>query len=145
MCGPIPVMQKGQCIEVLEATSQEWISGVRGGGSNITYRLRVSITTGCPVVFDSIWVAGKGLPVKAVGSAQPHDPKTTRDAVVTLIASEFRGSTTSTGEQQPIPPPGLAKVPLAYKGAALVRYRVDGVEQYLTVPGITVLPRVYGQ
>lgn len=136
-------------LEVLGATSQEWISGVPGGGRGITYRLTIKIKTSRPVTFDALWVAGKKLDTQPVKAAPSEPSATAGNGVVTLRASSFRGRSGLPGrheEQKPEPPPAdAAKAPVAYQGAALLRYEVQGTARYVAIPEITVLPTIYGQ
>jgi hypothetical protein len=145
-CGQ--VQQPGQSIEVLQATSQEWVAGARGGGRTMTYRLRIRIRTDHPVEFDSIWVAGKRLALEPEkGNLSPRQ-KAARSAVVTLVASDFSGPRNErdiTRSRMHPPPADSVKAPVANAGAALVKYHVAGAPKYEAVPRIEVLPRIYGQ
>jgi hypothetical protein len=148
-CGPGQVKQQSRYLEVLGATSQEWVAGVRGGGRGVNYRLRIKIRTNNLITFDSIWLAGKRLPVKLEPAGKASDLKAAKNDVVTLLASDFTGRPgrmgSRTEDSTPIPPAASVKAPIAYEGAALVKYSVGGSVQYLPVPGITVLPAIYGQ
>jgi hypothetical protein len=148
-CSLGPVKQQNRYFEVLEATSQEWISGVPGGGRGITYRLRIKINTDKPIAFDSLWVAGKKLNTRLVKGGQDAPSKPAKNEVVTLLASGYRGSYGKSGrrpdERVYEAPMDSVKAPVAYQGAALLKYVVDGTARYVAVPSITVLPTIYGQ
>jgi hypothetical protein len=135
---------QNQDLQVLQATSQEWIAGARGGGRGITYKLRVKITTDKEIAFDSIWIAGKKLAVKPVKDA---GPKWDKNEVVTLAASHYTGEPgrTNREEEKVRPLADAAKAPVEYKGAALLKYKIGGAPQYAEVPDITTLPVLYGQ
>src|SRR4051812_23374904 len=74
------------CLELLQATSQEWIAGVRGGGHGIKYDVRVRIATDKKLKFDSIWVSGKKLAIKI--AEQLKDPETSlrKNDEINLVA-----------------------------------------------------------
>jgi hypothetical protein len=141
--------QGNRYVEVLQATSQELIAGVPGGGRGITYRLQIKIKTDRPVQFDSIWVAGKKLKLRTDQAGQNRDLKSATQEVVTLLASDYQGGPGKSGrraeQQVPATPVHAAQAPVAYEGAALLKYVVDGSTKYVTVPTITVLPTIYGQ
>jgi hypothetical protein len=147
-CGPASVRQPGGYIEVLQATSQAWIAGARGGGRTVTYRLRIRVITDHPVGFDSLWVAGKRLPLEPEKGSPSPPQKAARNEVVTLIASDFVGPRNErdvTGPRTHPPRTDSAKAPVAHEGAALLKYHVSGTPKYEAVPAIAVLPRVHGQ
>jgi hypothetical protein len=143
------VKQQQPYFEVLEATSQELIAGVPGGGRGITYRFTLKINTDKPVKFDTIWVAGKKLNVRTGKASQNGEFKSAKNEVVTLLASDYQagpGIHGRRGGQQPAAaPPDPVIAPVAYEGAALLRYQVDGAAKYGTIPTITVLPTIVGQ
>lgn len=136
---------QNQYLEVVAATSQDWIAGARGGGRGTTYKLHVKITTDKEIEFDSIWIAGKKLAIKPVKDAAL---KWDKNDVVTLLASYYKGDPGKAGrkeEERNSPPADSVKAPVEYKGAALLKYKIGGGAQYAEVPDITVLPAVYGQ
>jgi hypothetical protein len=143
------VKQQNRYFEVLQATSQEWIAGVPGGGRGIHYRLTLKIKTDRPIQLEAIWVAGKKLNTKLEQGGKDDELKSAKNDVVTLLASDYRdgpGKYGRRGEQQVnTAPADSAKAPVAYKGAALLKYVVEGSVQYVAVPHITVLPTIYGQ
>jgi hypothetical protein len=143
------VKQQNPYFEVLQATSQELIAGVPGGGRGITYRLTLKMITDRPVKFDAIWVAGKKLNVRTGNASQNSEFKSTKNDVVTLVASDYKrgpGIHARSGGGQPgAAPENPEKAPVAYEGAALLKFVVDGSEKYGAIPTITVLPTIYGQ
>ena len=142
-------VNKNPCLELLHATSQEWIAGVRGGGRGINYKLRIKIKTDKKVEFDSIWVAGKKLNIKLEEEGQYAELKLSKNYVVTLLASDYMNTPGKTGikeeEKVSSSPVSSASASIEYKGAALLRYMVDGSVKYFEVPDITILPAIYGQ
>ena len=143
------VGQQQDYVEVLGATSQEFIAGVPGGGRGITYRLTIKINTDRPVQFDSIWVAGRKLTIRSDKAGQSGDLKSAKNDVVTLLASDYKGGPGKYGRKEEeklnMAPADPAKAPIAYKGAALLKYVVDGRVEYVAEPTITALPTIYGQ
>jgi hypothetical protein len=141
--------QESRYIEVLQATSQAWVAGVAGGGRGVNYSLQIRIKTNKPIKFDTIWVAGKKLVTKAEKGGQYEQIKSARNKVVTVLASEFTGGPGRYGRMGEAPvkrtPVDSVKAPVAYKGAALLQYVVNGAAQYIAVPEITVLPAIYLQ
>jgi hypothetical protein len=143
------VNPENRYFEVLQATSQLRIAGVPGGGQGINYRLRLKIKTDRAITFDAIWLAGKKLNIQLENGNSPGQIKSARNAVVTLLAADFRAGPAKNGRNQEEPgyasAAETAKAPIEYEGAALLRYVVDGSTKYFPVSRITVLPPVYGQ
>lgn len=144
------VKQQNRNLEVMGATSQEFIAGVPGGGRGITYRLTIKIKTDRPVQFDSIWVAGRKLHVRSDKAGQSGEIKSAKNDVLTLVASDYKDGPGKYGRKaeekvKMAPPADPAKAPVAYEGAALLKYVVDGMAAYVAVPVITALPTIYGQ
>jgi hypothetical protein len=142
------VKPQDQYFEVLQVTSQEWVSGVRGGGRSINYNLYVKIKTDKPIAFDSIWVAGKKLSITPKKGGQDSKSKLAKDEVITLIASDYMGGPGNNGrieEKTFGSRSDTAKAPIKYEGAALLKYVVGGSANYFAIPTITVLPTIYGQ
>lgn len=149
-CSQKVVKQPNSYFEVLQATSRSWVSGVPGGGSGIDYRFQIKIKTNRSIQFDSIWVAGKKQKVKLEKAGEYGEAKLTRNDVVTLFASDYRGSpgkgiNPREEQKKHDSKADSAKAPIPFAGAALLKYTVDGSAKYFEVPAITVLPRIYGQ
>lgn len=137
--------------ELLEATSQQWISGVPGGGRGNTYKFRLKANTDLKIAFDSIWVDGKQIKL----SLSPDKSGITANNffasqdTIQLFASDYTSPPVKIGRQDKQEERLVAskpvKAPIAYKGAALLRYTVENVEKFYIVPRITSLPTIHGQ
>jgi hypothetical protein len=138
------VNSQSEHFEILQVTSQEWISGVQGGGKGINYKVSIKIITHKNVEFDSIWVAGKKLNIKP---EKGPGLKLAKNDVVTLLASDYKGSSgtrLNKEEEKIYSAIDMHKLPFEFKGAALIKYIVDGSEKYSEIANIKVLPPVYG-
>lgn len=111
---------------VLNAHYEEWTAGAKGSGSGVEYYLKTVITTSDAIKFDSLWTDNKVIPLIVV-KGKVYDPKASiaKNDTVMLRASHKNNS-------KAIP----VKPPVAYKGAALISYTVNGAKHYYTVTKI---------
>jgi hypothetical protein len=136
------------CLQLLRATSQEWLAGVRGGGQGINYEVRVRITTDKKVEFDSMWVSGKKLVIKVAEQLKDPAIRLLNNDEISLVASFYsEPSNKGQGKEQYSPPSSIdtIKAPIHYKGAAIIKYSVAESIKYLEVPFFKVLPKMVGQ
>ncbi len=122
-CSFIP---KKENIQLIDATYENWTSGINGGGSGKEYYIKIKILTENKIVFDALWVNNKSFKTylannrKYVSSA----PITfTKNDTITVRVSENSSQTN-------IP---KVKAPIRYKGDALLRYFINNKPYYLTI------------
>ena len=135
--------------EILEATSQEWVAGARGGGRGINYKIIIRITTSMSnLSFDSIWIHNKKLQLTIEkGDRRQPSIQLNKNDTLTLLASDYSGRTPVTGRRQEETNPavtGSVQAPIAYEGAALLRYLVEDAQKFFVLPQVKPLPPIYG-
>lgn len=145
-CGPAFLKQQQVEIELVKATSQEYIAGARGGGRGVNYRFEIKILTDKNIELDSVLVSGKQLPIKP---EKALSNKAAKNSVVVFTASEFSGGPAdrlNKREEAVEDVNNNAANPSAVqKKSALLYYRVDGTGKSLKVDGFTVLSPIHGQ
>lgn len=133
--------------KVQDATSQEWIAGVRGGGRGITYTIRIQVTAASSIVFDSIWINNKQLKIDVKKGENLQAPTTLAvNDTLTLIASDATGRTPIDRMQEERAPAATPPVqpPIAHSGAGLLGYSVGGTKRYFVLTQIQQLPAIHG-
>lgn len=142
-CGPAFLKQQQVELEVLKATSQEWIAGAPGGGKGVNYTFDIKVLTDKTIEFDSVWVSGKQLQITPVKSSSA------KTGIILFTASEFTGGPGERLKKREEPvgevTNNTATPPIAYNGAALLRYRANGISKFLEIRDFTVLPPIHGQ
>jgi hypothetical protein len=135
--------------ELLQATSQEWIAGVRGGGRGVNYSVRLKLITDKQIIFDSMWIAGKQLLIKIPELLKDSTTKSRTNSVITLVASTYTENSKNGGVEKQannsFPSANKIKAPVDYKGSALVRYFVEDSIRYLEIRSFSILPTIVAQ
>jgi hypothetical protein len=148
-CSLSQVKPPNRDFELVQATSRSLLAGVPGGGRSTTYKLQVKIKTDKPLRFESLWVGGKRLAVRLQDAGQNGEVKFARNEVVTLLAAHFAGGPGLNGRNgrggPEAAPRDSVPAPVAYEGAALLTYVVDGSARHFPVPHFDALPTIYGQ
>jgi hypothetical protein len=147
-CNTTNPLADDQPLLVKEAILQELYSGVRGGGKNINYTFSIEIPPNQTVFFDSVWIANKRLAIR-YDSKDLIDPKEVSKPQILLLRAfeHIKGPAENISEV--LTTPSQASItsipPVAYEGAALIRYFLNGKVKYLTIAGFDVKPPIYGQ
>jgi hypothetical protein len=121
-------------LRLLNAEYEEWTAGVKDGGRGTEYYFKLNVATSDKVQFDSAWIGGKVFASyvahKGMGKPVTTQPVTFKKGDdITLRVSDL---------QLPSAPMATTAVPpINYKGAALLRYRINGKINYLNVPDLT--------
>jgi hypothetical protein len=124
--------EEGTPLRLLNAEYEEWTAGVKDGGRGTEYYFQLNVATSDQVQFDSAWIGGK---VFASFVARPSGPVNNQPVSfkkgdnITLRVSDLR--------LPAAPAASNAVPPVNYKGAALLRYRINGKINYLNVPDLT--------
>lgn len=133
--------------KVLQATSQEWVAGARGGGRGTTYTIQIHITSASSILFDSIWINNKRLKIDIKKGGNLQQPTTLKENdTLTLLASDYAGRTTPGRKQEEKDPAATGSVPapISYSGAALLGYSVADTKRYYVLAHMQSLPAIYG-
>jgi hypothetical protein len=115
---------------LLSATSQRWFAGVESGGKGVDYSFNVRITTHQEISFDSAWIGNRAHTVAvSKGTARVSNQPVTisnGDSIV-LRVSVLAENAAEARESRP---------PIAYSGAALLSFTVNGKQHYLVINDI---------
>ena len=115
---------------LLQATSEEWRSGTRGGGRGTEYYFRIRIEKNGDLEFDSAWIGQVSHPVfisKESSTATKGPVTYSRGDTVVVRVSHIASSGTDK-----IKTDKSAAMP--YKGAALLIYRFKDIRKSYPVP-----------
>lgn len=124
-------------IRVLDATEQFWISGAPGGRTGTNYSIRVYINTKAPVEFMYVWLGKENVPFNLEQMDLEIQKK------IGLGDSVILFSTMVNGEKDPSFEP--KRLPIDYKGRALIQCQVNGKARYFIVKQFRKLSNVSGQ
>ena len=122
---------------LLESFSQEWISGIEGGGKSNEYSFRMIVLTADKMNFDSAWISGNAFKVYLANTSKiiSNRPVTfSQNDTITVRVSHSSNSK-----------PNIASPPVHYTGAALISYRLNGSTHYYEIKSIEKKPAIHGQ
>ncbi len=137
-------MQVQPNIILLEATSQRWISGVRGGGQSVEYNFKVLVNTNVSLRFDSVWLHNEKFPVKLLKNHRLISPTILQKKdTATLLISESIAPAEHPSDTLITLAPMFP--PVNFEGAALIRFYAGREKKYLICKQIARLPDIHGQ
>ncbi|MCH8902696.1 MAG: hypothetical protein IIA45_02115 [Bacteroidetes bacterium] len=116
-----PEPSSNEYFHVIEATFSKWVAGIEGGGSGTEYYFKTYITTREPIGFDSAWIAGAGF---RIFIAREQGPVTNQEIQFTSTDTIILRVSAHDKIKQKVAPP------FDYKGAALLRYSLNGIYLY---------------
>ena len=125
---------KKYAIKLIDASSQNWVSGIQSGGSGTEYYFKIKILTEQKIDFDSLWVKNESFKTYLAnkGNGISGKPITfSKNDTITLRASDLSKKNNTT-----------LKTPINYKGVALLRYFVKNKEYYLSIEKIKTIPSI---
>ncbi len=117
-------------LKLLEASYENWTSGIRGGGKGTEYFFKVIVLTADKITFDSAWMKNNGYPLfitKELTAVSSGGITFAKNDTITLRISDIAGNTI----KKNIAPPVI------YNGSALVRYSKGSKTKYLIIKEIT--------
>ena len=122
---------------LLESFSQEWTSGISGGGRSTEYSFRLIINTADKIDFDSAWISGNAFKVYLANTSKVISNRP-------VIVAQNDTATVRVSHSSNAKPSSVA-APLQYKGAALISYRLNGNTHYYEILSIEKKPAIHGQ
>ncbi|MBL0343183.1 MAG: hypothetical protein IPP71_21360 [Bacteroidetes bacterium] len=135
---PTPVISDTTSyFNLLNATSEPWVAGIRGGGSGIEHSFQIFIISDQKLIFEKVWMKDNVFEVfvSKNQNAITSDPvQYTKNEVITVRVSEFQ----RVNAEKILPP-------LQYEGEALIGFKVNGQQKYFIVKEIKKLPTLYRQ
>lgn len=118
-------------VKLLEASSENWTSGMKGGGSGTEYYFKIKILTSEKVVFDSLWINGNSFKtyIANTNKSVSNSPIVfVKNDIITVKVSDIRRPNK--------PSNNTRNPPKKYKGAALLRYYVKEKSSYIVINSI---------
>lgn len=122
---------------LIESFSQEWTSGIAGGGSSTEYSFRLIMLTSDKIDFDSAWIGKNAFKVYLANTS-----KVLSNRSVTVAQNDtatVRVSFSSGAK------PSFAPPPFHFAGAALLSYRLNGKTDYFEIRSIEKKTPKHGQ
>ncbi len=126
-------------LHFLSATRQKLHTGAKGGGIITEYNIFLKASTNQALPIDTVWTDDKKFHPKILDK-KTHTPAEHIQAGDTLLVI-FSAHTSEPAPQKDTQAEG--NLPIAYQGAALLRYFQGNRPQYLVIPAFTDLEPVY--
>jgi len=136
---------------MLSSTFQNWAGGAAGSGTGTYYNFNMVIKTNKELQFDSVWIKDQALTLKVKRKPFQEKKPFAKNDTVTIGAEIHKPGRmkemTREKDGQPkggnrIKEEALRKTPppFAFKGMALIKYRLDGVVKYKEIEVMKKLP-----
>jgi hypothetical protein len=132
-----PISDTTSYFNLLNATSEPWVAGIRGGGSGIEHSFQIFVTSDEKLIFEKVWMKENVFDVFVSKNQEAitSDPvQYTKNEVITVRVSEFQ----SVNNEKILPP-------IQYDGEALIGFKANGQQKYFIVKEIKKLPTLYRQ
>lgn len=125
-----------QGLQLIHATSQSWVAGIRGGGAGINYEFKFkALASSKDLKFEGLWIKDDFVSFKVCKPfpAMPADGFARKDTLL-LHATRFH-------QVDGFVPPvtEVRKPPFPYKGEALITFTLKGKSKFIEIPQITKL------
>ena len=113
---------------LLSSTSESWVAGIPQGGTGTEYYFKIKITTDSKITFDTAWINKQAFGIFITKDQQgiSSEPiKYFKGDIITLRVSHLSIAN--------VP---VSNLPFSYKGVALIRFSVDGKQNYFVIDEI---------
>ena len=124
-------------VKVIEATQQTWVSGAPGGKTGVKYSIKVYINTQKKTEFKNIWIGKTNVPFDVEFFSLDIPKKIQYGDSLLLTYNKINGVENENAE--------MKRLPLNYKGAALIEAIVDGKARYFIVKNFKQVASLRGQ
>jgi hypothetical protein len=129
--------KKGLPLKVIEATEQHWVSGAPGGRTGTKYAIKVYINTQQKVDFQNIWLGKENVPFNVEFFSLDIPKKIQYGDSLLLTYNKVNNEVKE--------PNARKRLPIQYKGVALIESVIDGKARYFIVKNIQTLPDSRGR
>ena len=119
-------------IKVIDATVQFWQSPAPGGRNGWSYTIKIFINTAQKIDFTSVWLKERNAPFSIEFFSQEIQKQIRQNDSVLLTYTTVNGVEENYPEAK--------RVPLSYKGDALIEAIIDGKTRYFIVKKFRTLP-----
>lgn len=110
---------------VADATKQNWVSGAPGGRTGTDYRIKILINTTEKTGFSNLWIGNENVPLN-IELFKPGTPESLAKGDSVLL-------TYNRVNNEPSADFAAKRVPIEYKGEALIECLIGGKARYYTV------------
>ena len=113
-------------IQLLEASTESWLSGRNDGKSGKEFYIKIKILTNQKIEFDSLWFDNTAMPTFLTNNLPSVSDKPitfSKDEIITVRVSFLNSEIIS-----------LQKAPVNYTGEGLLRYYVNSKKKYIVIP-----------
>jgi len=124
-------------IKVIEARSQDWISGASPGRAGTTYTIKVKILSNKPIAFKNLWIGGQHEEFEMQTFFRDPNKRPTEGDSVLLVCTITTPPYSTT--------PNTKNLPFKYHGMALVAYSAAGKTRYFTIKAFLRKETVKGE
>ena len=118
-------------VTLVAATYENWTAGINGGGSGKEYYFKIAILSSDKIIFDSLWVGNKSFKTYL-----SNNKKTISSSPIVFFKNDtiiVRASEMDNHNYH------NSKLPLRYKGDALLRYYTNGKQHFIKIKSIVLL------
>lgn len=129
--------KKNLPVKVIEATYQKWVSGAPGGRTGTKYAIKVYIRTSKKVVFRNLWIGKENVAFDVEFFSLDIPKKIQQGDSLLLTYNTINREDNESSEAK--------RLPIRYKGCALIETAIDGNARYFIVKNFRQLPPLRGQ
>jgi hypothetical protein len=122
------VAQKKQPLKIIDAFSQHWVSGAPGGRTGKNYQIKILVNTDMKIEFKNLWLGKESVPFNLEFFWLDVSRKIVKGDSVLLTYNEVYPAERKSENTR--------RLPIHYKGDALIESLIDGKAHYLIVPKI---------
>lgn len=129
--------QKCTAITIADATQMQWVSGAPGGRSGIKYVVKVRINSCNALQFSNMWIGELNVPITLEFFNTSLDKQIVKGDSVLLVYNHINNESSFNSDTK--------KLPIDYKGEALIECLVNGKAHYYTVKQFRKLDSLRGE
>lgn len=132
----VPAFAHAQKVRLLNSTEQRWSGGIAGhSGVNYVFTVEFSAYIAEPMP-DTLWVGNQPILITTVNSNEYANTKVSRTSRAVKYEIGARISHDEYADRYPVldgKPKDTTHAPIAYKGVALLSYKVSGKPHYFVI------------
>lgn len=130
--------QSKRCpVKISSATQQNWVSGAPGGRTGTKYSIRVYIDTKQKVEFTNLWIGSQNVAFDVEFFSLDIPKKIQFGDSLLLVHNKLNNENNTKADAK--------RLPIHYKGFALIEAVVGGKARYFIVKKVTSLPDLRGR
>ena len=123
----VAAQKKQLPISIVQTTAQRWVSGAPGGRTGTNYSIKIFIRTAEKIEFKNIWLGKQNIPF-SVEFFSTDIPQKIYQGDTLLLTSNIMNNEPQDEEAK--------RLPVAYKGAALIEATINGKARYFIAKSI---------